>query len=200
MAATSISANQPLDSHLLGEVVAPSPVHDPGGKSKPKWPTGSVVAARFSSCQRYRYELSEIWNVDAHLVMFLMMNPSVAGIDYSDPTINRTGVFAVKWGFGGQLIGNIHAYRITDSKRLVEAADPVGPENDASLLAMAARASTVVLAYGQPPKALRPRGQHVVAMLRAAGVKLSYLRLSLDGTPQHPLYLPGSLMPLSYEG
>ena len=36
--------------------------HDPGGKSKPRWPAGSKVEARFSECGLYRWGLSEIWD------------------------------------------------------------------------------------------------------------------------------------------
>ena len=172
--------------------------HDPGGRSKPRWPVGSLINARFSDCGRYRYELSEIWDPALPLVAFLCMNPSTARIEHADPTLIRTGSFARKWNYGGQLIANVHAYRITDSKRLVEADDPVGPENDAAILSMAARASIVVLAYGQPPKPLRARADAVVAMLADAGARLTYLRLSMGGVPMHPLYLPGTLVPQDY--
>jgi hypothetical protein len=130
--------------------------------------------------------------------MFLLMNPSVACAEFADPTLIRTGTFARSWNYGGQLIGNVHAYRVTDSARLIDADDPVGPENDGSLAAMAKRADIVVLAYGQPPKPLRAPANHVVSMLRDEGVRLTYLRLSKDGTPRHPLYLPGSLAPLEW--
>jgi hypothetical protein len=130
--------------------------------------------------------------------MFLMMNPSVACISNADPTLIRTGNFARSWGYGGQMIGNIHAYRATDSKRLLEVGDPVGPENDAVILAMEKMSEIVVLAFGQPPKQLRTRAAHVIALLRTAGARLTYLRLSKDGTPQHPLYLPGNLIPQEY--
>jgi hypothetical protein len=175
------------------------PAHDPGGRSKPRWPPGSIVTAKFSGTDDcYRDELSEIWNPDLPLVMFLMMNPSVAGVAHSDPTLIRTGTFARSWGYGGQLIGNMHAYRATDCRRLMDVSDPVGPNNDAAILAMAARSDLVVLAYGQPPKPLRPRADRVIRMLADGGVRLTYLRLSQDGTPQHPLYLPGSLRPVNY--
>ena len=172
--------------------------HDPGGRSKPLWRPGSTVKAQFSDCGCYRYELEEIWDESLALAMFLLMNPSVAGIQHSDPTLMKTGTFSRTWGYGGQLIGNVHAYRATDNKRLLDVNDPVGPGNNAALLSMAARAAIVVLAYGQPPKLLRARGARVVQMLRQAGAKLTYLRLSQDGTPQHPLYLPGNLVPLEY--
>lgn len=175
-----------------------APVHDPGGKVRPAWPADSHVTAVFSDCQQYRYQLREIWDPARPLVLWLLMNPSVACLDYSDPTLRKTGKFARAWGFGGQLVGNVHAYRATDKTRLLHVADPVGPENDRLILEMAAEAQTVVLAFGQPPKALRPRGQQLSQLLRQHP-GLSYLRLAKDGTPVHPLYLPDSLKPVRYE-
>lgn len=171
--------------------------HDPGGKARPAWPEDSQVTAVFSKCQRYRYQLREIWEPSGPLVFWLLMNPSVACLDFSDPTLRKTGKFARSWGFGGQLVGNVHAYRATDKNRLLEVKDPVGPRNDRMILKMADQAETVVLAYGQPPKALRPRSQKVVELLRNHP-RLCHLRLSKDGTPMHPLYLPNTLIPETY--
>ena len=177
---------------------ATAALHDAGGKSKPKWPSDSIVSARFSECGLYRYELAETWDRLLPRVMWLMMNPSVASTDHSDPTLIKTGRFSRAWGYGGQLIANVHAGRATDSKRLLDMRDPVGPENDGAIRAMARCASMIILAYGQPPKPLRHRAHRVVTDLQRLGAPLHYLRLSQDGTPQHPLYLPGDLTPLSY--
>lgn len=177
-------------------ISAPQP-HDPGGKARPAWPVGSVVTAVFSECQRYRYQLREVWDPARPLVLWLLMNPSVACIDHSDPTLRKTGRFSKLWGFGGQWVGNVHAYRATDKNRLLEVADPVGPENDRMIQEMAEQAAMVVLAYGQPPKALRSRGTRVVELLRHHP-RLCHLRLAQDGTPVHPLYLPFSLQPMPH--
>jgi hypothetical protein len=127
--------------------------------------------------------------------MWILMNPSVACTDYSDPTLRKTGTFSRSWGFGGQLVGNVHAYRATDKKKLLEVGDPVGPENDTHILQMATSAKMVVLAYGKPPKRLQPRGRQVVELLRDHEA-LSYLRLLSDKeTPQHPLYIPSTQLP-----
>jgi len=174
--------------------------HDPGGKSRPAWPGDSTVTARFSPCGQYRYELAEIWDPRRPLVLWILMNPSVACLDYSDPTLRRTGNFSRAWGYGGQLIGNVHAYRATDKNRLLTVPDPVGPKNDKSLQAMARRAKTVVLAYGAPPKKLKHRGP-AVAKLLVQHRGLSVLKLAKDGhTPVHPLYLPANLLPQSCKG
>lgn len=172
--------------------------HDAGGKSRPAWPSDSTVSAHFSVCDKYRYELAEIWDAKKPLVLWLLMNPSVACLDYADPTLIKTGKFARAWGCGGQLVGNVHAYRTTDKRKLLEIDDPVGPENDKAILNMAKKARTVVLAYGQPPNALKSRGQQVGALLSQHSA-LCYLKLAKDGiTPWHPLYLRGDLRPTPY--
>ena len=174
--------------------------HEPGGKSRPAWPADSIIKAGFSICDQYRYSLSEIWDQSKPLVLWILMNPSVACLDYSDPTLRRTGQFARTWGYGGQLIGNVHAYRATNKKRLLEVDDPVGPDNDKSILQMASQAKTIILAYGQPPNKLKRRGQEVAELL-VNHPGLSYLKMAKDGkTPIHPLYLPADLIPKSYRG
>jgi len=75
--------------------------------------------------------------------------------------------------------------------------DPVGPKNDELILEMAKEAKTIVLAFGQPPKKLKLRGQELINLLKHH-CGLSYLRLSKDGTPSHPLYLPSDLTPQPY--
>lgn len=178
--------------------------HDPGGKAKPKWPADSVIDVQFSPCGQYRYFLSETWDVSrvfrpaVRVAMWLMMNPSVAGIEHSDPTLRKTGSYSRLWGYGAQFVANVHAYRATDSKRLLEVDDPVGPDNDYWIKRMARRSAVCILAYGQPPKTLRPRAQEVVQMIAETGCRLQYLRLSKDGTPYHPLYLPGDLTPQEF--
>ena len=175
-----------------------SAAHDPGGKRKPRWPADSKVEARFSKCTRYRYTLEEIWDTKLPQVMWLLMNPSVAGLDHADPTLRRTGEFSRRWGYGGQLVGNVHAYRVTAQRRLLEIDDAAGPGNDEALVSMARRTGVVMLAYGQPPKPLRSRSAAVVELLRATGAQLYSLRLAKDGSPYHPLYLPADTLPVPF--
>ena len=170
------------------------PRHDAGGRLRPAWPAESNVSATFSECGRYRYQLREVWDPSGPVVLWLMMNPSVACLEYSDPTLRRTGNFTRRWGYGGQLVGNVHAYRNTNKNRLLDVTDPVGPENDRMIMEMANEARIVILAYGQPPSSLRRRGDHVVNLLRRHP-HLCHLRLARDGTPVHPLYLPANLEP-----
>lgn len=174
-----------------------TPKHGAGGKSRPKWPSDSTVTTRFSDCERYRYELCEVWDSKKPMLLWILMNPSVANFDHSDPTLIKTGKYARAWGFGGQLIGNVHAYRATNSNDMLKVDDPVGPENDKALVEMAKRSKLIVLGFGIPPKKLSERGNYVVNLLGET-YSLHYLKLNSDGSPSHPLYLPGNLQPQKF--
>lgn len=69
--------------------------------------------------------------------------------------------------------------------------DPVGPDNDRWLRESAARAGVIVAAWGKPGSH-RDRDLEVMAMLP----NLHYLQKNKDGSPGHPLYLPGHLTPV----
>ncbi|MBE9605647.1 DUF1643 domain-containing protein [Acetobacteraceae bacterium H6797] len=171
--------------------------HDPGGKRLLALPPGTEGSAVFDGpgdC--YRYRLLRRWDAAKPVAMFLMMNPSTAIPKFDDPSVAKCGRFARKWGYGSLLVGNTFAYRCTDQMRLMEVPDPVGPGNDAALLAMAREASVVVCAWGKPKiPPLRARGLEVAKMLTAAGIQLHVLELSLDGTPKHPLYINEKTQP-----
>lgn len=128
-----------------------------------------------------------------------MLNPSVACEVFNDPTVERCERRARAGGYGGVTVVNIFALRSTDPKALYKAADPIGPWNDTAILDVARQAGRVVCAWGTHG-ALRGRGARVLAMLREAGVEPHALRVSKDGHPCHPLYLPYSLEPVPMAG
>lgn len=175
--------------------------HNPGGKvmiSLPVWVRGDAVFGGPNSM--YRYELSRVWDDKRPVLMLVMMNPSVADPNMDDPSVAKARRYAENWGFGSLLVGNVFAYRATDQKRLLSIADPVGPENNAHLLAMATRASMILFAYGKPNKRLLYRGPQVARLLAEKYLKKFHvLALSKDGIPKHPLYLKGSLQPTRWE-
>jgi hypothetical protein len=67
----------------------------------------------------------------------------------------------------------------------------VGPDNDTFLLDVARRAELVVAAWGVHA-ALDGRGDAVRRLLAGVGVELRVLRLTKDGHPGHPLYVPAT--------
>ncbi len=173
--------------------------HDPGGKVRLKLASDVVSRAVFGGERHeYRYVLHRVWDAGKPTVLFVLMNPSTADTEVDDPTIAKCQRYARTWGYGAMFIGNTFAYRVTDQKQLLQIADPVGPENDRHILEMAALADLIVLAYGKPHTKLRERGAAVQAMLRNQDHTLHAFKLCLDGTPSHPLYLPGDLQPVAF--
>lgn len=94
-------------------------------------------------------------------------------------------------GYAGLYMTNLFAFRATDPKKMKVAADPVGPENDAHLLALAKDAAVIVAAWGANGTH-RGRDSEVRTLLPA----LRCLALTKDGHPGHPLYLRKTLTPV----
>lgn len=148
--------------------------------------------ARLSPCRTYRYALWRRWG-RGHYAMFIGLNPSTADETQDDPTIRRCIGFARAWGYSGLCMANLFAYRATEPADMKKAADPIGWENDSTLSAWAHDAGVVVAAWGAHGTYKR-RDQSVRLLVPG----LHYLRLTKDGHPGHPLYLPGSLQPVAW--
>lgn len=146
----------------------------------------------FSIDRRYRYALWRDWGGEGY-AMFVGLNPSTADETLDDPTIRRCVAYAKSWGYGALCMTNLFAFRATDPKDMLAATDPVGAENDATLLDLAERASVVVAAWGTHGTHLG-RAQTVRNMLPS----LHYLKLTKDGHPGHPLYLKKELTPVPW--
>lgn len=179
--------------------------HDPGGKVHLALPSGTSAGIIWGGRNReYRHYLSRSWSslVPSErrgAVLFVMMNPSMADHHGDDPTVAKCGRFVRRWGFGTLLVANAFGYRATDQTQLAAVSDPIGEHNDKWLLIAAREAALIVMAYGTPKvKALRSRGPAVARMLLADGHRLHVLRLSKQGVPYHPLYLPETLVPLPW--
>jgi hypothetical protein len=170
-----------------------------------KTPTGSTGAI-FSDCETYRYLLWRVWDDSLRRALLLMLNPSTANEVENDPTVERQIRRVLMWpqiGFpfnvGGLEVANAFAYRETDSTKLaslnLSGSDLVGPDNDAMILDASRRATVVVCGWGQPGL-LGGRGDAVLRLLRAAGIKPYGLQMNRDGTPKHPLYVRYETIPI----
>lgn len=155
--------------------------------------------AYFSPCGEYRYLLTrELGCGGGTTCNFVMLNPSTADAQTDDNTLRRCISFARTWGHSRLVVTNLFAYRSTSPAVLRGLEDPSGPENDRVLAEQAAAADLVVCAWGTTG-ALRGRGAAVRSMLERAGARPHALRLTKDGHPEHPLYLPGGVLPAPWE-
>lgn len=153
--------------------------------------------ALFSPCRRYRYELWDRPVRDSGYCMWLMLNPSTADAFKNDPTVERCRRFSMAWGHENYAVANLFAWRATDPRDMKAKADPVGPENDARILAMAQGADRIVCAWGAHGTFLH-RARAVRRLLR--DFPLQALALTRAGEPGHPLYLRGDLEPFALSG
>ncbi|MBV1895973.1 MAG: DUF1643 domain-containing protein [Rhodobacteraceae bacterium] len=153
--------------------------------------------AVYSDCELYRYSLTRIWDADGRKALFVMLNPSTATEVQNDPTVERCERRARTLGFGAFQVTNIFAWRDTDPRKMRAAKDPVGPENDAAILAGANWADQVIAGWGTHGAHL-DRGLAVEALLRNIGNPLHHLGLTKDGHPKHPLYIAYRQTPLPW--
>jgi hypothetical protein len=146
--------------------------------------------AVFSPCERYRYVLA--WPTGLagdRYALFVLANPSTATAEQTDPTVARCIGYARRWGYGWARVVNVRAWRETDPKKVP--ADPlaIGPENRHHITHQVRGAGVVVCGWGKLGGA---QGEEALAIIRAAGAMPHALRLNMDGTPSHPLYLPSA--------
>jgi len=144
--------------------------------------------ANYSDCERYRYDLTRIWDEQGRKVAFVMLNPSTATEVQNDPTVERCERRARTLGYGAFRVCNIFAWRDTDPKKMRKAQDPVGPFNDQAIKDACIWADAVICAWGTHGEHLQ-RGPAVEALMRGTKKPLYHLGLSKAGHPKHPLYI-----------
>lgn len=147
--------------------------------------------AAFSADQRYRYALWRVWQAEPKCLMVIGLNPSTADAQKDDPTIRRCIGFAVDWGFGGLLMGNLFAFRSTYPHSLSTVDDPVGIDNNEWLMRMRDNAGMVLAAWGANGDFRPQRTAEVLEMFP----ELYHLGLTQKGHPRHPLYIARAKKP-----
>lgn len=154
----------------------------------------AASTALYSDCEKYRYALTRIWEPNGRKALFIMLNPSTATEVQNDPTVERCERRARALGFGAFRVTNIFAWRDTDPRKMRAASDPVGPENDRTILDSCPWADQIVCAWGTHGAHLN-RGARMEELLRETGLPLYHLGLSKAGHPKHPLYIAYAQQP-----
>lgn len=145
--------------------------------------------AVISDCGRYRYRLTRRWGPGGTLA-FVMLNPSTADATVDDPTIRRCVGFARRDGFDAVEVVNLFAFRATKPLDLLLAGDPTGPENLQTLEAVLGTARRVIAAWGAFRFA-QEQAKLVGRLCAGLNQPLYALKINRDGSPGHPLYIPG---------
>lgn len=155
--------------------------------------TGNVAGAEFSQCRNYRYVLYRIWDRQKPAVMFIGLNPSTANEISDDPTIRRVKKMAQNWGFGGVYMTNLFAWVTPYPDELLKCPDPTNG-NDVWLNKVSSLCTEVIFAWGNFKEA-QERAKKVITMFPEGKA----LIINKDGSPRHPLYVPGKIIPVKFK-
>ena len=146
--------------------------------------------AEFSSDGKYRYALWRIWEKDKPLVMFIGLNPSTANATTDDPTIRKVMKFAKRWGYGGVYMMNLYPYITAYPKELQKGNLETNFKWLAKIDLLCHR---IVFAWGNFKEAV-DIGKQV-----QRGFKGWALEINQNGSPKHPLYVRGDILPVRYK-
>lgn len=148
---------------------------------------------------RYRYLLWRRWDKAKPRAVFIMLNPSTADHQVDDPTIRKCVGFARRWGMGGIRVANLFAFRATDPKGMWGASDPIGEGFEQQISRAVDPPNGVhIAAWGADGRA-DSQAKRVRGIFYDSGLPLFALRLTKDGRPWHPLYIPYDITPVVYE-
>ena len=170
---------------------------DPNESSKPVKSNDVIKTAIISPCKKYRYILSRSWNdYKPGELVFIMLNPSTADDTIDDPTIRRCMGFSKREGYSGISVINLFAYRATNPQELYQAEDPIGEDNNPTILNYMLHAQDdeisgikkIICAWGTHGS-FNNRDKDIIQMAKEFKIDLYCLGKTKDGHPKHPLYI-----------
>lgn len=158
-----------------------------------------MSGATFSEDRVYRRLLWRVWDKALPICTLAMLNPSTANENKGDPTVTRQIERAKRLGCGTLLVVNAFDVVATDPAEMLMHPKPNTLENDESIfdaVTKAVESGGIAIAAWGPKAEHRRRDTFLLDML--SGIQLHALRITKDGFPSHPLYLPYSAFPIKY--
>jgi len=150
--------------------------------------------AKFSEDGRNRYWLSRIWDVNKPCIAFIGLNPSTANAEKDDPTIRRVISFATKWGYGGVWMLNCFPFVTAYPKEIAIDYDQF-EINERYIAEIGNNCTEVIFAWGN----FKEPFQHARdAVLMRMFPNAKALQKNKNGSPKHPLYVKGDVVPVLF--
>lgn len=155
-----------------------------------------IGSAVFSPDGRHRYRLDRILDEGLQeeqsvpTLLWVMLNPSVAGASEPDPTVTKCMGFARRWGYRRLTVVNLFTVITAYPKELAGIDDRIGPAAEQHIVEAAGEAGLIICAWGKPPDpTLGARTGRVLFLLREGGQKpprMACLGRTQEGHPRHP--------------
>lgn len=155
-------------------------------------PNGAI----FSNNKMMRFLLWRTWEPCLPKVLFIGLNPSIAGVEENDPTIRRVINFAKDWGYGGIYMMNLFPYIATNPKDLLISNRGL-KKNHLYLWKYSQDCKEVIFAWGAYNKFPdnRDEADFVAEMFPNAKCLIK----NKDGSPRHPLYVLSVSKPINFK-
>ena len=148
-----------------------------------------IREAKFCEAKKNRYFLKREWDNSKGLLLYIMLNPSVADEVKDDPTIRRLINFTNKFDYGGFLVGNIFT-KITPNPKEIDRSKGISNKNFEELSKLIKKVDQIVYAWGNTVE--EPQ------LLKELVLSPQCFGKNLNGTPKHPLYLPKNSKLITY--
>lgn len=143
--------------------------------------------ARFSPCKTWRYSLTREWLTGSGKLVMGMLNPAMADAYRDDSTTTLMVRRAQRDGFRLYEAFNLFGLVDTYPAALYRHPDPIGPENDAAILAAVKDADRIIVAWGNNGQLL-DRAKAVLRLLD--GRTLWCFGVTKTGFPKFPRAIP----------
>lgn len=178
------------------------PLVNPGREIDAFIASGAPGWARFDkpTQPQYRHILGRRVSAGNSVVVWGMLNPSIADAVKNDPTVTRVIGFTRDMGKSIALVVNVSDYIATQPIDLVDAGAPVSSLWAPFIMAAVQRADLVICGWGANGRALPMSVADFLRIVRTNFVgPLHCLRLTKKTKqPEHPLMLPAALRPVVY--
>ena len=144
----------------------------------------------FSKDKKHRYYLERLFNNNnkPKMLVFIMLNPSVADLEANDPTVERCQRRATFLNYDGFIVLNVFSYRSTCPKRLFSSPDHTREKNLSYIEKITKKHNNVICAWGNHAS-FKEGSLNVRNVLRKNNVKAMALDVNKSGEPKHPLYV-----------
>lgn len=165
-------------------------------------------SATFSEDRRKRFSLVRDWRDEIgapdRTILWVMLNPSIAGEEADDPTIRKTIGFARRWGYGRNIVVNLNPWISTDPWGLPLWEGRAHCENFSHVERWANETDIIVAAWGTQPKdILRTIAfpELIYQFRLVTEERLVYcIGLTASGAPKHPSRAPYTNRPELFAG
>jgi len=157
--------------------------------------------AKLSADGTYRHVLTRTWRRAPGMkkVCFIMLNPSTADGLSDDATIRKCVALSKRWKYDALAVVNLFDIRTSSPTIMKRSTAPCSKDNNHYIRDTANRidrsGGIVVAAWGTHGTH-QGRNAEVMHELELDGTNLYALKLSKDGHPYHPLYLPMDTKPV----